>query len=561
MERYVDKVALFVAGIFIVFCCSCTTTEQVASEKVDGAKAVEAKPVPTQSADLTAGEMGPPAPKPPVPKPPATKPEPARVPDARGPETKPARADKEPAKKPVDEEDQEQVSIVAEIGDYDITSEELGKKLIRVNHGGHNEAALRIERVDAMTALRNLIAEKAVIIQGRQEGLLEHEDAVSVRERCEEHLGGLLVQRHVMGKVKVTEAEIEAKVKADPKADRNRVIMMLRRQKAGRLTEQFYDQLCEKLNVRKLRYNFPKVAEIHQRLLRRPQNPRKQWWITWDQMTKELTEEEKNLELATFDGGKVTLIKWFRVLHKMPPLKRPKDLNTIQGVERLLDRALNNQVFAVEARSRGLDKNEDYKTKTEEQERRHLMVKFREKAFEGLENPTKPEMREYFEQHKEQFRRPDTMKIDVVWCQDLETAKKVKEQLDDGNDFEVVREQYSLKKNERPFETTPSREGVFFEDLWKAEPGAIVGPVKGFFPKKGDRRVELQVKWRIVKIVEKKAGKLREYSSGVERDVKREIIRQRREVVMSEHRKKLLAKYPYKIYSEKLKDADPFDIR
>ncbi|MHC4474834.1 MAG: peptidylprolyl isomerase [Planctomycetota bacterium] len=556
MERYVDKLALSVAGILIAFCCSCTTTEQVTAEKADGLKAVEAKPVPTQSADLTVAEMGPPAPKPP-----ATKPEPASVPDARDPETKPARADKEPGKEPVDEEDQKQVSIVAEIGDYDITSEELRKKLIRLNHGGHNEAALSIERVDAMTALRNLIAEKAVIIQGRQEGLLEHEDAISVKERCEEHLGRLLVQRHVAGKVKVTEAEIEAKVKADPKMDRNRAKMMLQRQKAGRLTEQFYDQLCEKLNVKKLRYNLPKAAEIHQRLLRRPQNPRKQWWITWDQMTKEMTEEEKNLELATFDGGKVTLIRWFRILHKMPPLKRPKDLDTIQGVERLLDRALNSQVFVVEARLQGLDKNEDYKTKTEEQERRHLVGRFREKAFEGLENPTKPQMREYFEQHKEQFRRPDTMKIDVVWCQDLETAKKVKAQLDDGNDFGVVREQYSLKKNEQPFETTPAKEGVFFEDLWKAEPGEIVGPVKGFFPKRGNRRVELQVKWRIVKIVEKKAGKLREYSSGVERDVRREIIRQRREVVMSEHRKKLLAKYAYKIYSEKLKDADPFDIR
>jgi hypothetical protein len=168
-------------------------------------------------------------------------------------------------------------------------------------------------------------------------------------------------------------------------------------------------------------------------------------------------------------------------------------------------------------------------------------------------------MRAYFDEHKEEFRKPDTLKVDVVWCPDLATAEKVKEELEGDKDFAVVREQYSLKKNEAAYNTTVSKEGVFFEGLWKAEPGEIVGPVKGFFPKRENRQFELLVKWRIVKVIEKKPGELREYSSGVEREVKGKMRRQQREAIMADHRKELLSKYPYKIYADRLKGVNPFE--
>jgi peptidyl-prolyl cis-trans isomerase C len=456
---------------------------------------------------------------------------------------------------------EEKEIIVAEVGDCVITSEELRKRLIGAYQGGHDESARRIEPVGAEAVLLKMLAEKAMVIQGREEGLLELDDAVTVKERNQDLLLGSLSQSYLEGKVNVTESEVDKKVKAAPKLNPAQARRMLERERSAKLMEQFLSQLREKLNVRKLRHNFPKGAEIYQRLRHRPKNPKKTWWITWTQVGMELTKQERELELATFDGGKVTWVDWFRVLHKFAPLKRPRDLATVQGFERLLDMALSRQVFLAEARLRGLDKNEDYRRKAREQEERHLLRKFSDKAFEGLTDPTKQEMRAYFDEHKEQFRRPDTIKIDVVWCQDLATAQKVKEELGMGKDFEPVREQYPLKKNEGPYDVTVGKEGVFFEDLWKAEPGEIIGPIKGFFPKRENRRLEWQIKWRIVKVVEKKPGELREYSSGVERDVRGTIRGQQREAIMDACREGLFEKYPYKIYTKKLKGIDPFDTQ
>jgi hypothetical protein len=336
---------------------------------------------------------------------------------------------------------------------------------------------------------------------------------------------------------------------------------MLERERATKLLGQYLEELKEKLNVRKLRHNFPKGAEIYKRLRHHPKVSKSQWWITWTQVGMELDNQERELELATLDGGRVTWVDWFRILHKYGPTSRPTNLGTVEGFERLVDMALRDQVFLAEARLQGLDKDEDYRRKAEQAEADHILRGYRREAFMGLEDATKEEIRAYFDEHAEQFDRPDTMKIDVVWCQDLATAQKVKEELGAGKDFASVREEYSLKKNEQPYNTTVGREGVFFEDLWKAEAGAIVGPTKGFLPRRQERRREWQVKWRIVKVIEKKPGGPREFSNSLEREVRGAIKGNQRKAVMDVRHEELLKKYPYKIYTKNVKRIDPFRVQ
>jgi hypothetical protein len=87
-----------------------------------------------------------------------------------------------------------------------------------------------------------------------------------------------------------------------------------------------------------------------------------------------------------------------------------------------------------------------------------------------------------------------------------------------------------------------------------------VGPVKGFYRQGGRRHVSWQIKWRVVKILEKTPAKVKEYSSGVERDVRNRMMQVEREAIMAGLQQDLLDKFPYKIYSERLKDFDPLDI-
>ncbi len=89
-----------------------------------------------------------------------------------------------------------------------------------------------------------------------------------------------------------------------------------------------------------------RAAEIHQRLLYRPKEPRNVGWIQNSQVRNELTPQEKNIVLAAYDKGKVTLEDWLVALCEIVPPGRPKDLHTTKGVEQLLDRGQPDDVLA-----------------------------------------------------------------------------------------------------------------------------------------------------------------------------------------------------------------------
>jgi hypothetical protein len=158
----------------------------------------------------------------------------------------------------------------------------------------------------------------------------------------------------------------------------------------------------------------------------------------------------------------------------------------------------------------------------------------------------------YFGKNREVFRKDKKLKIDLIWCQDLKTAKQVKAELDEGKDFEATKQKYSLDKKIKPFNTYPGSEGLFWKDLWKGDPNDVVGPIKGF------RRSG--VNWRIVKILEKNPGELTGYSEDMESRVKDKMIGDQREAIFEKYGDEILKKYTYQIYADKIKDIDPLKI-
>ncbi|HUT28486.1 MAG TPA: hypothetical protein VMX13_01745 [Sedimentisphaerales bacterium] len=539
MSSLLRKSGLLLAVVLMVLCCSCAgpapgsgpegpegLRSADAETKTEKTAPVEAKPAPVEAK---------PAPMEAKPVPMEAKP----VPPQPRPEERPA------ADMPVGPSE-----VVGQIDGQVITREELEKRVVRENRGEPDFDRARDSFVDARTVLLKMLGEKAMIIEGRKGNLAE--ESSTLREFYEQQMVQLLLTRELSEKVNVAESEVDAKVKADPKLDRARARSMLQAAKRRQAVEQFYDELSKKLHVEKLRYNFPKAAQAHQRLLHRPQSERKVFWIQHSQMENELTEEEKNTPLATYDGGQVTLMDWFERLNMITPPKRPKDLGAVEGVERLLDDAIRMPVFVAEARLHGLDKDADLLKQMAPREERMILGEMRRKVFAGLSEPTEEEMLDYFNKNKEKFRTADALKIDQIWCEDLQTAQKVKSELDGGKDFKSVKRDYSLKKDEKASDTTASREGVFFRDLWAGEPGQIVGPVRGFDSDK--------LKWRVVKILQKNLGQMREYSKDVERRVLSAIRQERRDAALDKYQKQLLQKYSYRIYEDKIKGLDPLKM-
>jgi len=444
--------------------------------------------------------------------------------------------------------------IVARIAYYTITRDELAERLMTELHPyDYDIYDENAAPVDAKTMLTEMVAEKAMIIEARAKGFLEDQTiSDSVRRFAERRLVSLLLEKHIEGKINVTEDEIARKIQADPKLSNAQAKMMIEREKTNVLWDQYYNQIYSNSGVKKLSQNFPRVIQIHERLLLHPKQPRKASWIQNSQVREELTQEEKNIVLAQYSAGKITLEDWFEAICDIVPPRRPRDLNTPQGVDQLLERAMRMPLLVSEAKTLRLDKDQDLLKQVRDYEDRRLLGEAQSAKRKELKEPTTEQIIAYFAKNKEAFGASKSLKIDLIWCQDLKTAKLARAAIDSGKDFEEVKQQYSLEKQSKPFATHPGSEGLFWKDLWAGDPNSIIGPVKGFY--------QQGISWRIVKILEKIPGKEQPYSGNVEQQVKNAMMSEQFKALLAQYGKELLNKYPHEIYDDRIKDIDPLNI-
>jgi hypothetical protein len=446
-------------------------------------------------------------------------------------------------------------AVVATIGDYSITRGELKQRMLQAIRPQRENDGVPEQAVTAESVLREMIAEKAMSMEGRALGYLNDK---SISEQLEQvrrrKLIQLLLTDYVQEQVPVTAAEIDAQLKANPQLTREQAEQRIQGPKAGPVLEKFYAHLLEKYKVEKVKENFAQAVRIHQRLLTQPATPRGRtiYWIQASQVQSDLSEAEKNLVLVKYDGGPFILVDWFKALCELAPPSRPKDLNTAAGIEALADKAMQPVILVAEARQRGYETNEEYLRYMREIEDSRLLGKVRDEKLKAIAEPTDDEMEAYFEAHQELFGKPAAIKVDQVWCKDLPTAQEARKLLDEGASLESVRSTHSLVQKDQAHDTYPTVEGPFWDDLWQIEPNTVVGPLRGFYAS--------GVKWRVVKVLEKTPAQLLPYSDGVKNRVESGLRTLRRREILEAYDAELLEKYPHEIYADKIQDIDPLEV-
>ncbi|MGD2095747.1 MAG: hypothetical protein PVH77_12140, partial [Phycisphaerales bacterium] len=285
-------------------------------------------------------------------------------------------------------------NIVAVIGGYAISKQEYEKRLLtETAPRGYDSFGRETERPSNEKVLMKMVAEKAMILEARQQGYLEKDERLikAIKRFRDRRITNLLLQRQLQDKVNkitITDAEIEERIKANPKLTRDRAEAIVKRVKANEIINQYFAQVSQKLHVTKVSENFNKAVQVYQRLLNKPKKPRKVPFIRNYQIKEEMTEEEKKIVLAKYDNGQVTLLDWFDALGEIAPPSRPKNLNTVAGVEQLLNRALRLPLLVTEAGLLGLDKNMSLLKQVKEYEDRMLLSRIRSDKYKELKEPT-----------------------------------------------------------------------------------------------------------------------------------------------------------------------------
>jgi len=444
---------------------------------------------------------------------------------------------------------------VAKIGDDAITKDELKQRLAQEIRPQRDEYGVSTGPVTPQSVLRTMLAEKAMVMEARKLGYLEDEALRSSIEKYRQRLlVNLFANDYVMENVPVPEPNVAEQLQTDPNLTREQAEMKVRAQNAKPILNQFYVDLQQKLKLEKVKDNFPKAASIHQRLLLRPAQPRGGtiFWIMNKQVRDELSDAEKAMVLARYTGGEFTLHDWFNALTSMAPPGRPKDLGRPAGVERLLDRALPSVLWAAEAVARGYDKNPELLRQIKTREDMQLLGKIKGQKYREVQDPNADEIKAYFEAHEDLFADSAFLNVEQIWCPDLQTAQKAHKLLVDGDSLESVNEAHGLLEQSKPHNVYPSSEGPFWDDLWKAEPNDVVGPLKGFY--------QTGIKWRVLRVLEKTPPVLKPYSKSLENQVKSALMTQRRQDIFAAYEAQLLQKYPHTIYADRIEDIDPLEV-
>lgn len=444
---------------------------------------------------------------------------------------------------------------VATIGDYSITKDELTQRLAQSVRPQRDSYSRSDEPVTAQSVLHEMLIEKAMILEGRARGYAEDESVVtSVNRFRQPRLIQAFLGDYFEENVPVSQAEIDQKIEADPNLSPEQAKIQVMRGKVAPVYRALYAELEKKFELQRIEKNFARAAQIHQRLLTQPVEPRGRtvFWITNHQITTELSRDERAIVLATYQGGSFTLYDWFKALNEIAPPGRSKDLSTPAGVEKLLNRALEPLIVEAEAVARGYDQDEELIRTVREREDMAILGKIRMEKYKEIATPTDEEIKAYFEQHQEMFAKEAMLKIDQIWCKDLPTAEEVKQAVGSGTAFDTVKAAQSLRPDEPERNASVMSEGVFWNELWKADPNDIVGPVKGFY--------DNGIAWRVVKIIEKTPSELRPYSDSVKNQVQSAMTTLRNKENIDRYGASLLEKYPHEVYTEKIEDIDPLKV-
>lgn len=191
----------------------------------------------------------------------------------------------------------------------------------------------------------------------------------------------------------------------------------------------------------------------------------------------------ENKVLAVVNGKEITNDEVQTFIQMMG--HQGMQFNNEEGIKKITDELVNQELFYLDALKTGLDKDEDY-LKEVERIKESALKQFAVNNFLKDIKIDDSEVTEYYESHKDYFKKPEMVTASHILVEEEELANKIKKEIEEGKTFEDAATEYS---------TCPSKEkggslGQFgrgqmvpeFEQAaFEAEVNHITDPVKSQF--------------------------------------------------------------------------------
>lgn len=150
--------------------------------------------------------------------------------------------------------------------------------------------------------------------------------------------------------------------------------------------------------------------------------------------------------VAEIDGDKITLKEFNKELDKIP-VELKMLVATEVGKRNYLDRLIMKKLLLKEAKKEKIEKEKEFQERLTEIREQLLIEMLLKKKLLTEVKIDENEMRQYYEAHKEEFKKPQEINTRHILVKTVEEARQIQEKLARGEDFVELAKKYSIDPN------------------------------------------------------------------------------------------------------------------
>ncbi len=240
----------------------------------------------------------------------------------------------------------------------------------------------------------------------------------------------------------------------------------------------------------------------------------------------QLDRNERELVLATWAGGQVTLIEYLLKMREDIPMEMRPDFDNHAGLEAILFELMKQDILVYEAVQEGLEKSDAFNERLTQFKEFTMADIFRNDSLMQPGEPTEQELREYYEENKEEFATPPKIHVYEIQVSDELVARRLARQLTSLSQFKKT----AAELTERPGMRAKGGDLGYIEEKWfpelfQAASKVLKGKVSGPVPMQGKYSVFMAVD---------RTGKSYQDFLDVKRDISSEITKKKRQEILDQ---------------------------
>ncbi len=259
---------------------------------------------------------------------------------------------------------------------------------------------------------------------------------------------------------------------------------------------------------------------------------------------EDLSDEEKQTLLATWDGGEFTLADLLEEYKDSFSRLRPALVEYVRLAPEVENINLKNFMVA-KAKDMGLDDDEEIEKQLAVIKERRMLAVLQDKEINSKIEPTEEDVKKYFEENKEEFTYPPKIQIWEIFVKDEKLATKIYGWAKAGRNFEKLAEKYTEDKAYKKKKgflgyRVKTQRGAVSREAFKIGENAIGGPVR------------YHNGWVVLKTGKKKEKEYMTFETARPR-VEAKMRRERTKLRRDEWNKELKERYPVTINDKLVK--------